>query len=210
MTKCISCSKEISVKDKTCPHCGKAVRKKLGCIPIAGILVVGGIFIGVIIFAQNDDSRHPDIGGGLFRGSWSEKTILIEDRGCEPNLSAFSVRCGIAGAMSAPESQAELFPLPSCPECAQVINDRCLVRTQEGRRMVIVSGIVLTHYAVDDRIAEAHAMVNLVEQGWGDQNDVAGPSSVRLARCAGISSVSKTAAWPRWATLPAIRLGVRV
>jgi transposase len=32
---------------------------------------------------------------------------------------------------------------------------------------------VLAHYAVGDRIAEAHARVSLVEQGWADQNDVA-------------------------------------
>jgi hypothetical protein len=42
-----------------------------------------------------------------------------------------------------------------------------------GRRVVIVAGIVLAHYAVDDRIAEAHARIALVEQGWADQNDVA-------------------------------------
>jgi len=39
--------------------------------------------------------------------------------------------------------------------------------------MVIIFGIVLAHYAVGDRIAEAHARVSLVEQGWADQNDVA-------------------------------------
>jgi len=55
----------------------------------------------------------------------------------------------------------------------QVINDRCLFRTQDGHRVVIVSGIILAHYAVNDRMAEAHAMVSLVEQGWADQNDVA-------------------------------------
>ena len=71
------------------------------------------------------------------------------------------------------EKQAELFPIPSPPAGSQVINDRCLLRTENGRRMVIVSGIVLAHYAVGDRIAEAHVRVALVEQGWADQNDVA-------------------------------------
>ncbi len=75
--------------------------------------------------------------------------------------------------MAAPENQAELFPIPNAPEGVQVINDRCLLRTQGGRRLVIVAGIVLTHYAVGDRTAEAHARVSLVEQGWADQNDVA-------------------------------------
>jgi DNA-binding CsgD family transcriptional regulator len=71
------------------------------------------------------------------------------------------------------EEQAELFPIPSPPPGSQVINDRCLLRTENGRRLVIVSGIVLAHYAEGDRIAEAHARVALVEQGWADQNDVA-------------------------------------
>jgi biotin operon repressor len=75
--------------------------------------------------------------------------------------------------MSDPEGQAELFAIPSGQEGAQVINDRCMLRTKDGRRMVIVAGIVLAHYGVDDRIAEAHARVSLVEQGWADQNDVA-------------------------------------
>ena len=68
--------------------------------------------------------------------------------------------------MSDPEGQAELFTIPSGPESSEVINDRCLLRTQDGRRMVIIFGIVLAHYAVGDRIAEAHARVSLVEQGW--------------------------------------------
>jgi transposase len=75
--------------------------------------------------------------------------------------------------MPDPERQAELFLIPSPPPGSQVINDRCLLRTENGRRMVIVSGIVLAHYAVGDRIAEAHARLSLVEQGWADQNDVA-------------------------------------
>ena len=75
--------------------------------------------------------------------------------------------------MADPEGQAELFPIPSPSPGSQVINDRCLLRTDSGRRIVIVSGIVLAHYALGDRIAEAYARVALVEQGWADQNDVA-------------------------------------
>ena len=75
--------------------------------------------------------------------------------------------------MADPEGQAELFPIPSPSPGSQVINDRCLLRTDNGRRIVIVSGIVLAHYALGDRIAEAYARVALVEQGWADQNDVA-------------------------------------
>jgi transposase len=67
----------------------------------------------------------------------------------------------------------DLFPNLRNPEGTQIINDRCLVRTQDGHCLVIVSGIVLAQYASADRMAEAYATVNLVEQGWASQQDVA-------------------------------------
>ena len=67
----------------------------------------------------------------------------------------------------------DLFPEVRNPENIQVINERCLLRTQDGHRVVIVAGMVLFQYAVGDRMSEAHAMVNLVEQGWADQTEVA-------------------------------------
>jgi hypothetical protein len=67
----------------------------------------------------------------------------------------------------------ELFPAFHNPEGLRIINDRCLLRTQDGHSVVIVSGIILAQYAVTDTMAEAHAMISLVEQGWADQNDVA-------------------------------------
>ena len=71
-------------------------------------------------------------------------------------------------------AQPELFPTSqTTPEGVVVINDRCVVRTDGEHRAVVVSGMVLWHFAVGDRMAEAHAMVSLVEQGWADQNDVA-------------------------------------
>jgi transposase len=74
--------------------------------------------------------------------------------------------------MPAAQNQ-ELFPDCQNPEGLRVVNDRCLVRTQGGHRVVIVSGITMAQYVVTDRMAEAHAMISLVEQGWADQNDVA-------------------------------------
>jgi len=67
----------------------------------------------------------------------------------------------------------DLFPDVHNPDGTRVINDRCLVRTQDGHTVVMVAGIVLAQYAEDDHLAQAHAMVSLVEQGWADQNDVA-------------------------------------
>ena len=67
----------------------------------------------------------------------------------------------------------DLFPEVRNSHGTCAINERCLIRTQEGYRVVLVSGIPLAQYAVVDRMSEAHAMVNLVDQGWADQNDVA-------------------------------------
>jgi transposase len=67
----------------------------------------------------------------------------------------------------------DLFPEVRNPEGTQIVNERCMIRTQEGHRVVLVSGIVLASYAVTDRMAEAYAMVSLVEQGWASQQQVA-------------------------------------
>src|SRR5260221_2008802 len=67
----------------------------------------------------------------------------------------------------------DLLPDAQNPEGTSVINERCVLRTKDGHCVVLVAGIPLAAYAVTDRMAEAHAMVSLVDQGWADQNDVA-------------------------------------
>jgi hypothetical protein len=73
----------------------------------------------------------------------------------------------------ASDQSDDLFPHLRNPEGTQTINERCVLRTQDGYRVVFVSGIPLAHYAVGDSMSEAHAMVNLVDQGWANQNEVA-------------------------------------
>jgi transposase len=68
----------------------------------------------------------------------------------------------------------DLFPEARNAPGLCLINERCLMRTQEGHRVVLVSGVVLAQYALGDRMAEAYAMVSLVDQGWADQKAVAG------------------------------------
>jgi len=67
----------------------------------------------------------------------------------------------------------DLFPDVQNPEGTLFINDRCMVKTQGDHRVVIVSGVAVAQYKLSDRLAEAYAMVNLVDQRWADQNDVA-------------------------------------
>jgi transposase len=67
----------------------------------------------------------------------------------------------------------DLFPETRNPESTRVINARCLIRTEEGRRVVLVAGLPLAQYALTDQMSEAHAMVSLVDQGWADQIEAA-------------------------------------
>lgn len=70
--------------------------------------------------------------------------------------------------------QRELFAVPPRDEQeAVVVNDQVTIRTHEGQRVVVVAGVPVHHYAVRDRTAEAFVMLNLVECGAADQNDVA-------------------------------------
>ncbi|MEK7383117.1 MAG: helix-turn-helix domain-containing protein [Elusimicrobiota bacterium] len=75
--------------------------------------------------------------------------------------------------MANPDTPLELFSRAKVPVGLVHINGRCLLQTRDERRVVSVAGIVLAQYAVKDRMSEAHAMVNLVDQGHADQNDVA-------------------------------------
>ena len=70
-------------------------------------------------------------------------------------------------------SQPELFPPPAAPPDAVAVNARCLIRTRDGHRGVLVAGVPIAHYAVGDAMAETYAMVQLVAQGWADQVEVA-------------------------------------
>jgi transposase len=100
----------------------------------------------------------------------------------------------------------DLFPEARNPEGTTILNERCLIRTQDGRRVVLVSGMTLAQYAMGDRMSEAHAMVSLMDQGWADQNDVARAFgySVRTARRyqqrfedGGLAALGRSDGYPR-------------
>jgi hypothetical protein len=54
-----------------------------------------------------------------------------------------------------------------------VINARCSLRIEADQRAIVVAGLPVHHYCADDAVAEAHAMVFLVEQGFAQQTEVA-------------------------------------
>jgi hypothetical protein len=68
--------------------------------------------------------------------------------------------------------QALALPSPA-PSNTVVINARCSVRIEGGQRVIVVAGLPVHHYRAEDAIAEAYAMVFLVESGFAQQTDVA-------------------------------------
>jgi transposase len=68
--------------------------------------------------------------------------------------------------------QALALPSPP-PSDTVVINARCSVRTQADQRVIVVAGLPVHHYRAEDTVAEAYAMVFLVESGFAQQTDVA-------------------------------------
>jgi transposase len=68
--------------------------------------------------------------------------------------------------------QALPLPLPA-PSNTVVINARCSLRTEADQRVIVVAGLPAHHYRAEDAVAEAYAMVFLVNSGFAQQTDVA-------------------------------------
>src|SRR6202521_6192565 len=68
--------------------------------------------------------------------------------------------------------QALALPLPAASNTV-VINARCSLRVEADQRVIVVGGLPVHHYRAEDTVAEAYAMVFLVESGFAQQMDVA-------------------------------------
>jgi len=82
----------------------------------------------------------------------------------DPNLSALARGMSIQGALTLPEPAASNHV---------VINARCSLRIEARQRVIVVNGLPVHHYRAEDAVAEAYAMVFLVESGFAQQTDVA-------------------------------------
>ena len=68
--------------------------------------------------------------------------------------------------------QALPLPLPAASNTV-VINARCGLRIEADQRVIAVAGLPVHHYRAEDAVAEAYAMVFLVESGFAQQAEVA-------------------------------------
>src|SRR5215467_11910084 len=66
------------------------------------------------------------------------------------------------------------LPLPSpAASNSVVINARCSLQIEADQCAIIVAGLPVHHYCADDAVAEAYAMVSLVESSFAQQTEVA-------------------------------------
>ena len=54
-----------------------------------------------------------------------------------------------------------------------IINARCSLRIEDDQRVIVVAGLPVHHYRAEDAVAEAYAMVFLVDSGFAQQTEVA-------------------------------------
>ena len=104
-------------------------------------------------------------------------------------------------------STQHALALPSpTPSNTVVINARCSLRIEADQRVIVVAGLPVHHYRAEDAVAEAYAMVFLVESGFAQQTDVARAfgRSVRTVRRfqkryahGGMTALSREEGWRR-------------
>src|ERR1700756_1754948 len=104
-------------------------------------------------------------------------------------------------------STQEALALPSpAPSNTVIINARCSLRIEADQRVIVVAGLPVHHYRAEDAVAEAYAMVFLVESGFAQQTDVARAfeRSVRTIRRyqerygeGGMAALSREEGWRR-------------
>ncbi len=126
-------------------------------------------------------------------------------RGCGPKRVRSSLLAnGQTAGMADPASQGELL-FASIDAGVVAINARCQPRTAGGHCLATVAGMPIASYVVGDGVAEAYAMVTLVDQGWADQVDVArafGCSPRTVRRCqrrfeqGGLSALGRKPGYP--------------
>ena len=72
-----------------------------------------------------------------------------------------------------PPLQQELLSCPPPPTGTVCVNDQVSFRTEGTERVISVHGVVFAHYGVEDRAAEAYAMVTLWESEYATQTQIA-------------------------------------
>ena len=79
-----------------------------------------------------------------------------------------------AGAVDASVAAQQDLPLPVPPSSATVhINGRCVLQAAGDQRVILVAGLPVHHYSIDDAVAEAYGMVLLFDSGFATHREIA-------------------------------------
>ena len=105
-----------------------------------------------------------------------------------PNMSALAPRMSTQHALALPS------PAPSN---TVVINARCSLRIEADQRVIVVAGLPVHHYRAEDVVAEAYAIVFLVESSFAQQTDVARAFGRSVRTIRRFQKRMHTAGWPR-------------
>src|SRR3989442_2024347 len=71
------------------------------------------------------------------------------------------------------QEQKELLSIPPPPDGAIYVSDQVSFRTEGTQRVISVHGVVFANYDLEDRAAEAYAMITLTESGYATQIQIA-------------------------------------
>jgi transposase len=71
------------------------------------------------------------------------------------------------------DAQQSLPLVPPAASNVVIINARCSLRIEADQRVISIAGLPVHCYCANDAVADAYAMVFLVEQGFAQQSDVA-------------------------------------
>ena len=95
-------------------------------------------------------------------------------------------------------STQEALALPSpAPLNTVVINARCSLRIEADQRVIVVGGLPVHHYRAEDAVAEAYAMVFLVESALPSNRTWRGRLPDRRAPFGAIRIVMRKVGWQR-------------
>src|SRR5207248_2216142 len=91
-------------------------------------------------------------------------------QGANQNLSAFFLRKAGTSypAMNPDAHTSDLFPDFSPVPQMVFVNDAVSLQIEADQRVILVHGVVYSHYSREDRTAEAYALVSLYESGYVD------------------------------------------
>jgi len=69
--------------------------------------------------------------------------------------------------------QQVLLKFCAPPTGVVIVNDRVSIHTEGVRRALLVHGVIVAHYEINDHAAEAYAMLTLLDSGYADQKEIA-------------------------------------